>query len=155
MALWPIFLNICYFIAEKEIKTAVKEGNLDILKILLNNRQDKNPVVWVGNSTGSEYTVLHYAAYLGKLDIFKNISNTLNNMQPKIINGWGKGATPLHLAAQEGHLPIVTYITNCLDKINPAADNGQTPMQWAAKKGKVEIIKFFNEVGIFKLLHPS
>ena len=106
-ALWPNFLNICYFIAEKEIKTAVKEGNLDILKILLNNRQDKNPVVWVGSSTGSEYTVLHYAAYRGKLGIIKWYKDALNfsNINPEDNNG----NTPFSWAIRKGKQDVVDY----------------------------------------------
>ena len=106
-ALCSNFQCICYFIAEKEIKTAVKEGNLDVLNILLNNRQDKNPVVWVGSSTGSEYTVLHYAAYKGQLGIIKWYKDALNfsNINPED----NKGNTPLSFAIEEGKQSVVDY----------------------------------------------
>ena len=45
---------------------------MEELKILLENRKDKNPVTYVGNS-GIQWTVLHGAAYEGKVIINKSI----------------------------------------------------------------------------------
>jgi len=104
----------------------------------------KNPIIRKFG-TNPPVSALYYAANLGKIDVFKTISDNLRNLQPKLTSGIYKGATPLHYAAQEGHIDIVTYITDCLQDINPAADDGKTPMHWAAEQGQNEIINFFIE----------
>ena len=75
--------------------------------------------------------------------MFKAISDTVNDHQPKAGLGHDKGATPLHYAALNGHLPIVEFITASLDDINPASGTGQTVMHWAAESGQLNIIEFY------------
>ena len=56
---------------ERDVDNAVARGDLEKLKILLENRKDKNPVTYVAND-GVGYTVLHGAAYEGKVIIHKS-----------------------------------------------------------------------------------
>ena len=55
---------------ERDVENAVVRGDLEKLKILLENRKDKNPVTYVSN-LGIQWTVLHGAAYEGKVIIHK------------------------------------------------------------------------------------
>ena len=112
---------------------------------LLTDSNVKNPLIikfgdFIG---GSPVTVLHYSAYHGKLDIFKSVSATVANMQPKALSGVGKGGTPLHWAGQQGRMNVVRYITNCLSNINPADDIGRTPQLYATQYGQLEVVNFY------------
>ena len=62
----------CFVFSEKEkaVDSAVYSGNLDKLKVLLETREDKNPVTYVGN-LGIGWTVLHGAGYFGHVNIIK------------------------------------------------------------------------------------
>merc|ERR1712061_408458 len=109
--------------------------------MLLKEVDEKNPIITKFGGT-DPITVLHHAACFGKLDIFKNISSVMTNINPKSTSGTSKGATPLHYAALKGHLLVVKHITNCLTNINPA-DDGSTVMHWAAYNGHVNVINFY------------
>ena len=56
---------------ERDVENAVVRGDLEKLKILLENRKDKNPVTHI-NTLGGGFTVLHRAAYEGKVIIHKS-----------------------------------------------------------------------------------
>ena len=94
------------FITAKEILTAVDTGQLELLKIFLKTREDKNPVVYVSNG-GYRYTVLHNAAYEGQLGIIKWYKEELNfsNINPED----NKGNTPLSCAMKKGKQDVVDY----------------------------------------------
>ena len=102
----PQCIQFLIFITEKEILKAVDIGQLELLKIFLEARQDKNPIVYVSNS-GSRYTVLHNAAYEGQLGIINWYKDELNfsNINPED----NKGNTPLSLAIKEGKQDVVDY----------------------------------------------
>jgi len=124
-----------------DMVSAIKSNDLRGLYILLAKLNVTNPIITKFGS--APVTVLHHSAALGKLDIFKSVSATVANMQPKVVSGESKGATPLHYAGQQGRMNMVRYITNCLSNINPAADDGRTVMAWAAERGQLEVIKFY------------
>ena len=86
------FFEVLIFITAKEILKAVDTGQLELLKIFLKTREDKNPVVYISNS-GSRFTVLHNAAYEGQLGIIRWYREALNfsNINPKD----SEGVTPL------------------------------------------------------------
>ena len=56
---------------ERDVENAVVRGDLEKLKVLLENRKDKNPVTYI-NTLGAGITVLHGAAYEGKVIIHKS-----------------------------------------------------------------------------------
>jgi len=122
---------------------SIRNNNIKRFKKLYKETNMTNP--FIRKFGTNPVTVEYYAAYLGRLEIFKIITDNLKDMQRKVPSGIHKGATTLHFAAQEGHLPIVEYITNCLQNINPAADDGKTPMHWAAEGGQNEVVNFFIE----------
>ena len=94
---------------------AIHENNLSELKKLLKESNLKNPIIVEYFNT--PLTALHYSAAEGKLDIFKSISESLNQVQPKAISGNWKGSTPLHFASFNGHLHIITYMLRLLFSI--------------------------------------
>ena len=121
------------------IKSAISAEDIAGLIKLLKEIGQKNPVIDYFES--EPISVLHSIASEGKLLMFRTISNTLTDLQPR-SQGF-KGATPLHYAGEQGHRPIVRFITNCIKDINPPDSIGQSVMQYAAKKGHLDVIKLY------------
>ena len=132
-----------------DIGSAVDGGNIDGLTKLLKEVGQKNPIVFVFGSNSlfkfEPFSVLHDIAYNGNLEMFKMVSNTLTDLQPKSKSGTRRGATPLHYAGQQGHLPIVRFILNCIKDSNPPDSIGRTVMHYAAEEGQLDVIKFYAE----------
>ena len=61
---------------ERDVENAVVRGDLEKLKVLLENRKDKNPVTYI-NTLGAGITVLHGAAYEGKVIIHRYLSRAV------------------------------------------------------------------------------
>ena len=98
-----------FYFADDEINRAVENGNLDILKVLLAKRENKNPVIFTEKSLGNDFTVLHRAAFYGHENIFRWYQEKLNypDINPLNSNGW---YTPMLQAAELGKLNVVKYI---------------------------------------------
>ena len=94
------------FLSDNEILPAVESGNLDILKLFLEAREDKNPVISIING-GDEGSVLIVAAAFGHLNIIVYYKDVLqfSNINPENNNG----KTPLSVASFEGHLHVAEY----------------------------------------------
>ena len=125
-----------------EIYEAIRNSDIETVVQSLDELNMKNPIItkFIGTEPLS---VLHYAAWQGELNMFRNISSKVKNINPRSIAGKRKGVTPMHRAAQSGHLNIIKYISACLDNINPAEDAGDTVMHWAATFGKLPIINWY------------
>ena len=78
---------------------------MDILKLLLEAREDKNPVISIID--GDERSVLLIAAAFGHLNIIVYYKDVLqfSNINPENNNG----KTPLSVASFEGHLHVAEY----------------------------------------------
>ena len=61
---------LCFSEEEKAVANAVYSGDLESLKLLLETREDRNPVIYVDN-LGNNATVLHEAAFGGQVKIIK------------------------------------------------------------------------------------
>ena len=130
------------------MRSAIVNGDISKLTTLLKETNQKNPIIHEDLRTLTPLTAHHYSAIQGRFDIFKNISDTLNNLQPKAISGLHKGITPLHYAAFEGHLDIVNYVTNCIQDINPVLIlMNRTPLMLAAREGHLDIVRHLIEKG--------
>ena len=93
------------FLSDNEIRAAVDSGNLDILKLFLKAREDKNPVIFIID--GDERSVLYLAAEFGHLNIIVYYKDVLqfSNINPENNNG----KTPLGYASVERHLHVAEY----------------------------------------------
>ena len=58
------------------------------------------------------------------------------NPKPKKL----QGLTLLHCVAYHGHFEVVQIIVEKIDDKNPRAEDGRTPMHFAAAKGHLEIV---------------
>ena len=97
---------------EKAVDNAVKYGDLERLKVLLETREDKNPVVYVDNG-GNAFSVLDRAAYFGYVNIIKWYQETLHFDDINPLNSVGT-YTPMMFAAQQGQLNVVKYYIEAL-----------------------------------------
>ena len=124
-----------------EMVAAIQNNDLRGLNRLLKELNVKNPIITKFGT--APLTSLHFSAQEGKFEIFKSLSATLANIQPKTISGHFKGGTPLHYAGRSGRMNIVQYIANCVNNINPTIDNGLTVMHWTAETGELDVINFY------------
>ena len=92
---------------EKAVFNAVDSGDLERLKVLLETREDKNPVVYVTN-LGVGFSVLDSAAYLGHVNIIKWYQETLHFDDINPLDSKGT-YTPMMWAAKQGQLNVVKY----------------------------------------------
>ena len=88
---------------------AIDNNDVTKLRTLLEQTNQKNPIIiheWFNHKDSPrviyDLSALQYSAIKGKLDIFKSISDSLQDINPKGKNGM----TSLHLAAMAGHLSI-------------------------------------------------
>ena len=120
------FFNSIISITEKEILASVGKDRPKLLKILLRAREEKNPVISVDRRTGAEHTVLHRAAYLGRLGILKWYKDGLKfkNINPED----NLGSTPLSCAIGQNKTDVVEYFIDLGYGINATSkDRNFTP----------------------------
>ena len=105
------------------------EHNLQTLPVDYSN-------LLISYSRNSEkQTPLHTSAPKGHLEVYKLLSENVDNKNPKDKHG----QTPLHLAALHGHLEFCRcIITNLVDK-NPVDYDFNSPFSCAASNGHLEI----------------
>ena len=93
---------------EKDVFNAVNSGALGKLKVLLEKREDKNPVIYIDN-LGNGDTVLHLSAQWGKVDIIRWYKEDLHFQDINPLDSSG-AYTPMLVAAQVGNLNVIKYI---------------------------------------------
>ena len=88
-----------------ELEDAAQTGNLTKIIQITHALTDINPIVG-----DIDWTVLHYAAFFGQLNIVKYYTGQLEDKNPGEKSG-GKfdGRTPMHYAAQEGQLKVIEH----------------------------------------------
>ena len=103
------FFLILFFFSEEEkaVFDAVDSGDLERLKVLLETRDDKNPIVYVGNAGGG-FSVLDLAANNGHVNIIEWYDKTLHFDDINLLESTG-AYTPMMYAAQAGALKVVQY----------------------------------------------
>ena len=100
----PISDNFYFSFSEEErdVYNAVNSGDLGKLKVLLEKREDKNPVI-------SGFSVLDNSAYFGKVNIIKWFHEDLHFEDINPLDSSGT-YTPMLYAATFGKLNVVKYI---------------------------------------------
>ena len=93
---------------EKDVFNAVSSGDLEKLKMLLEKREDNNPVISIADD-GVEFSVLDASAYLGKVEIIRWYNEDLHLDDINPLDSSGRN-TPMAYAAQQGQLNVVKYI---------------------------------------------
>jgi ankyrin repeat protein len=107
------------------VKSYVNENNQKCLSLVNAKRMDA-------------WTVLHYAAYSGKLDVVKYLVEQGADVDAKTVVGW----TVLHDAAYSGTLDIVKYLVEQGANVDAKNNVGWTPLHAAASSGKLDVVKY-------------
>lgn len=135
---------------------AVFLGDIEILKTL----KDRGVDFEIKDNEGR--TVAHWAAIQGHSEVLK----LGVNLEARDISG----RTPAHYAAKEGHLEVLITIKDLAlvrltkdlggfhffsGKLFPSGmgfeardHQGRTPIHWAAKQGRYEILRYFGHQGV-------
>ena len=116
----------------RELYDVAKEGNLEHVRLLLEQGIDKNQVggPWSG-------TALCGAALHGQMDVVRFLVEQGADME-KADN---VGCTPLICASAKGCLEEARYLLEQGANRDKAAHNGNTPLHIAAGRGFLEITK--------------
>merc|ERR1712029_1128122 len=106
---------------------AVRNGDLEMCRLIVDNLQDKNPVDTMG------WTALHRAVQNGHFEICRLI---IENVKDKNPRGPLQGDTPMHWAVKLGRYDIFRLLFDNAQDKNPSNMHGITPMHWAAMNGQ-------------------
>ncbi|CAE7808777.1 kidins220b, partial [Symbiodinium sp. KB8] len=114
------------------IMTAVSDGCLDVLEVLLDARADVNQVDYRG------YTALHQAALEDSPDAVRRLAAARADLnQTDFV-----GRAPMSVAAIEGHMDSLEALVGHGAVID-VADNAEkdTPLHFAARAGQEEVVQ--------------
>ena len=129
------------FMGGAPIDYAVKNGNFEILKFLVEN--DKKAVDYIKKSN----SILVWAIRSGNFEMVKYLIDKGAN----IYERFAYGKTPLHIAAEEADLKVVKYlIEKCHADINKDDEPGDTPLYYAIfnfKNNSLDVVKYLIEKG--------
>lgn len=114
---------------------AATNGNIDLVRILLENRAD----ITATNNRGR--TALHLVAESSHRDQHEEMVKLLLSYGADSCAVSDGGWTPLHNAAQSGYAPVVALLLDADAFVNAELSNGMTPLHWAAFNGFEEVVK--------------
>ncbi|KAG5590531.1 hypothetical protein H5410_041045, partial [Solanum commersonii] len=114
---------------------AAKQGDLDVVKVLMEAHPELAMTVNVVNTTA-----LHTAANQGHIEM---VLKALLSKEPGIATRMdNKGQTALHMAVKGQNLEVVEELTNADPSLVNMVDNkGNTPLHIASRKGRAEVVK--------------
>ena len=124
--------------SDMDILTAAEQGNLDVVKELL----QENPRLVTAADDGG-YSLLHKAAYNGHLDIVEYLISQGVNIDAASASG----STPLHGAAFYGHIETVRLLLDRGAGLDVANAGGYTPLLSASAGDHSDIVRLLVEKG--------
>jgi len=122
---------------EKELFNAVKRGNIDKAKELL----DKGVNVNIRDQ--DSWTPLHFAAWEGYVDIAKLLLDHGANVNVVTNASW----SPLYLAVYYEYVDIVKLLLEHGADVNAVTKVGKTPLHYAVSYGRADAVKLLLEYG--------
>ncbi len=117
--------------AEVRLVDAVKAGDLQSVRALLDQRADVN----VAEADGT--TALHFAVDQDALPLVEVLIRAGANV--KAANRYG--VTPLWLASVNGSVAVIDTLLNAGADANTAMPEGETVLMTAARTGRIEAVK--------------
>ena len=116
---------------------AARQGQLDVVKLLLDNRVKVN--LPPANEPFGGTTPLFIAARHGQLDVVQLLLDNGAEVNLAPASGVLKGATPLFIAAQTGQLDVAQLLIERGAVVNQANTNGVAPLFIAAQQGHLDV----------------
>ena len=99
-------------------------------------------------------SLLHHAAWIGSLPIFKELVEAGADINKRRYTAWrpnggvsGRGPTCLHYAVQYNRYDIVKYLIDLGINIDTAGEQGHTALHLAAKFNYPDLVKLLLENG--------
>ena len=123
--------------AEPDLTKAVKQGQYDILRELLQAGADPNMTILTGEFP------LQYASLMGNKRVVQLL--LLRGAYPRKQNKFGN--TPLHWAASYGHKHVVKQLIDGGAELNSTNIWGRTPLYHAVKNGRKDVVKLLMDMG--------
>ncbi|XP_020297132.1 ankyrin-3-like [Pseudomyrmex gracilis] len=117
---------------------AVINGDIEIIKMLLDRHADVNATSWYGT------TPFHYAIEEKEMEIAELLFNHGANVNASSNDG----VTPMHLAVQKGHVDGVKMLMDRGANINAETRDGTTPLHYAIKEKEMEIAELLLNHGV-------
>ena len=117
------------------VDDAILNGHLDIARELC-TKMDID--TWGLDEDGPS---LHWAAYLGRVDVVQELINQGADIDVKDRHG----TTLLHDACANGHLDVVKFLVENKADINAKKNDGTTPLHEASRYGHLDIVKVLVE----------
>ena len=111
--------------------TADVIGDVNIFDFLLDNAEDKNPILL----TNINWTLFHYLAEKGHFEMCRSMVEKVQDLSPRDIYG----RTPYHIAALNGHVEVCYLLMMHLTALNPEDNKGRTPLHLAASYGHLDV----------------
>lgn len=128
------------------LHAAVSIGDLEITKILLENRSDVHAKTWE-----SGWTPLHEAVANGSIEIAELlISNGANVNEKSCANKelfYDNPETPLMIAARAGHQYMVQYLVEKGAHVDELDNSGRSAVNCAGQAGHLKIIEYLLSYG--------
>lgn len=122
-----------------EILEAPKTGNLNKVKLLIENGADIETVDFLG------YTPLIVACFFGKMNIVKYLVEHGANMEAKTL---GFSSTCLLTACKMGYIDIVKYLIDHGANINALDKNNDSCLILACEIGYTNIVEYLLDLDI-------
>ncbi|MFQ5965922.1 MAG: ankyrin repeat domain-containing protein [Candidatus Scalinduaceae bacterium] len=103
-----------FILASVHLHDAVKNGNLSMVQLIVKvfpssvKGKDTSMGEIEGFGKSARFTPLHWAAYIGHMDIAEVLIENGADVNAKSANG----STPLHVAATNGHTKMVTLLSD-------------------------------------------
>ena len=130
-----IDINCTFTNVDSPLHEACKNGNLEIVKSLLNKNANVNAI----GDREYKMTPLHWAAFLGYIKIVKELIKYKSNiLSINIIK-----QTPLHLAVLKNDIKVVKYLVKNGAEIYAEDENNRTPWDIAIENCYDLILDFF------------
>ncbi|XP_063676952.1 transient receptor potential cation channel subfamily A member 1-like [Bolinopsis microptera] len=116
---------------------ACKDGRVDVVEFILNNRADQNL------RTMERETALHISAHKGHTEVVKMLVDAGCPLEAKNI----AGETAMHEAAKADQTEVIQYLSDKGANINAADRDGSTPFITAAAWGHPNSITLLLDLG--------
>ncbi len=131
----------CTFLANEELKTAAKRGQVNLVKTLLSKGANVN------YRSGS-WTILMSVAKRGHTEVVKVLLRHGADVNAKGTGGdRAGGGMALSIAAEYGHVEIVRLLLAHGAEVNAKTNHGSTALMYAAEYGHPEVAKVLLQAG--------